>query len=135
MREGWPYFVCQDHAIAVYLQIENHVRFAVTSGLLTPGDALPSVRELAQRLGVNPNTVTKAYRDLELLGIVATRRGVGVRVTSNAVALCAEETRRAVLSRLSDAVAECVAAGIPKADVRQRVREALESGKYPYTGE
>jgi len=45
------------------------------------GDQLPSVRELSERLNVNPNTVAKAYRDLELMGLVAPRRGVGVRVT------------------------------------------------------
>jgi GntR family transcriptional regulator len=118
----------------VYLQIENHVRFAIASGFVKAGESLPSVRDLAQRLGVNPNTVTKAYRDLELLGIVATRRGVGVRVTPNAAALCAEETKRAVLERLSDATAECMAAGIPKTEIRQRVRESLDSGRYPYSG-
>ena len=47
-------------SVAVYVQIENHVQFAISSGKLKPGDQLPSVRELSERLEVNPNTVAKA---------------------------------------------------------------------------
>ena len=51
-------------SVAVYVQIENQVQFAIASGKLKPGDRLPSVRELSERIDVNPNTVAKAYRDL-----------------------------------------------------------------------
>src|SRR5689334_5145904 len=64
--------------VAVYIQIENHIQFAIASGKLKAGDQLPSVRELSERLNVNPNTVAKAYRDLEVMGLLYTRRGMGV---------------------------------------------------------
>ena len=67
-------------SVAVYQQIENHVRFAISAGRLKPSDQLPSVRELSERLKVNPNTVAKAYRDLEVMGLLYTRRGMGVYV-------------------------------------------------------
>ena len=67
-------------SVAVYVQIENHVQFAISSGKLKPGDQLPSVRELSERLEVNPNTVAKAYRDLEVMGLLYTRRGMCVFV-------------------------------------------------------
>ena len=56
-------------SVAVYVQIENQVQFAIASGKLKAGDQLPSVRELSERLEVNPNTVAKAYRDLEVMGL------------------------------------------------------------------
>ena len=54
-------------SVAVYVQIENHIQFAIASGKLKHSDQLPSVRELSERLEVNPNTVAKAYRDLSRL--------------------------------------------------------------------
>ena len=69
--------------VAVYLQIENHVQFAIASGELKPGDQLPSVRELSERLKINPNTVAKSYRDLEVMGYLYTRRGMGVFINKD----------------------------------------------------
>lgn len=134
MQGQWPYTVNFDHFIPVYEQIENHVRFAVASGALKPGDKLPSIRDLAETLEVNANTVTKAYRDLELMGILTTRRGVGVQITPNAHKVCGDHTRELVLNRLRDAAAECNAAGIPAKSVRQTLQEALNDGRMPYGG-
>ena len=120
--------------IAVYVQIENQVQFAVASGRLSPGDNLPSVRELSSALEVNPNTVTKAYRDLELLGLVKTRRGVGVTITRDAPERCAETIRRTALEHLRDAVGECLASGIPAHDIEASVSEAIAEGVRPYDG-
>ena len=66
--------------VAVYVQIEKHVQFDIASGRLKSGDQLPSVRDLSERLGINPNTVAKAYRDLEVMELLFTRRGMGVFV-------------------------------------------------------
>jgi DNA-binding transcriptional regulator YhcF (GntR family) len=67
-------------SIAVYQQIENHIQFAIVSGRLKPDERLPTARELSEKLELNPNTVAKAYRDLEVMGLVYTRRGMGVFV-------------------------------------------------------
>ncbi len=64
--------------VAVYEQIENHVQFAIASGRLKSGDQLPTVRALSEKLDINPNTVAKAYRDLEVMGLLYARRGMGV---------------------------------------------------------
>lgn len=104
-------------SVAVYLQIENHVQFAIASGRLSTGDQLPSVRELSERLSVNPNTVAKAYRDLEVMGLVYTRRGMGVFVNKGAEAKCREACRRGIITRLHEVVAEAKAAGMEVGEI------------------
>lgn len=63
--------------IPIYLQIGQQIKTAVASGALQPGDQLPSVRELALELTINPNTAAKAYQELEREGIITTIRGKG----------------------------------------------------------
>ena len=78
-------------SVAVYVQIENAVLFAVASGRLKAGDQLPSVIEASKKLKVNFNTVAKAYRDLMVMGIVYTRRGMGVFINKDAQVSAAVE--------------------------------------------
>lgn len=118
--------------IAVFVQIENQVQFAIASGKYKPGDTLPSVREMSGMLNVNPNTVTKAYRDLEVMKLVHTRRGVGVTVAEKAPKLCQDAMRQMVVEHLRDAVAECVATGLSAAEIRKVVSEAIDGGALPY---
>lgn len=76
-------------AVPVYSQIMNQIKHSISSGLLRSGDRLPSIRELAKELRVNPNTVVRAYRELEREGIVESRRGQGsfVRATQRVTSL------------------------------------------------
>jgi GntR family transcriptional regulator len=67
--------------VSPYLQIVHQVRQALRLGLLLEGDQLPTVKEVVARLAINPNTVLKAYRELEHAGLVAARPGVGTFVT------------------------------------------------------
>lgn len=121
-----------DSAVAVYVQIENLVQFAIASGKYKPKDVLPSVREMSETLGLNPNTITKAYRDLEIMGVVTTRRGVGVSVSDKAPKLCEARMRAMVAAHLREAVSECMAAGLAAPEVRRIVTDAIESGLKPY---
>jgi GntR family transcriptional regulator len=132
MAEDNPFVMNIESPVAVYTQIENQVQFAIASGRLKPGDALPSVRDMSQKLNVNPNTITKAYRDLELLHLVHTRRGVGVTVSEGAPDLCRESTAQMVREHLTDATAECVAAGVSIAEIRKVVAESISSKALPY---
>jgi GntR family transcriptional regulator len=66
--------------VATYLQIVQQVKHSLRLGLLEPGDQLPTVKEVVARLAINPNTVLKAYRDLEREGLVASRPGQGTFV-------------------------------------------------------
>lgn len=67
--------------VAPYQQLVQQVRRALRLGLLNEGDQLPTVKDVVGRLAINPNTVSKAYRELELAGLVAARPGVGTFVT------------------------------------------------------
>jgi len=133
-NDSVQFFVNIDSPIAVYVQIENQVQFAIAAGKLNPGDTLPSVREMSQTLNINPNTVTKAYRDLELMQLVHTRRGVGVTVAEKAPKLCRDSVRNMAKAHLMDSVAECIASGITPQDVRKVVSETIDSGRLPYQG-
>jgi GntR family transcriptional regulator len=66
--------------VATYMQLVQQVRQSLRTGLLEPGDQLPKVREVAESLAINPNTVLKAYRQLEIEGLVQGRPGVGTFV-------------------------------------------------------
>jgi GntR family transcriptional regulator len=132
MADKVSFSVNIESPIAVYVQIENQVQFAIASGRIKPGETLPSVREMSSMLNINPNTVTKAYRDLELLQLVHTRRGVGVTVAEKAPKIVRESTTAMVKSHLTDAVAENVAAGISAADIRKIVADTIDAKTAPY---
>lgn len=132
MDRSIRYSVNPDSPIAVYQQIENQIQFAIAAGKLEPHDALPSVNEMSVRLDVNPNTVTKAYRDLEIMGLVRARRGMGVSVTEQAPQLCAERILQPVREHLEEAVSECIACGIPPFEVREIVSRTIDVGSPPY---
>ena len=72
--------------IPVYRQIIHHVQAAVAAGRLAEGDQLPTIRALHEKLGVNPNTVAKAYRELEHLGVITAEQGSGCYVAPAAMA-------------------------------------------------
>lgn len=114
-------------SIAVYVQIENQVQFAIAAGKLKAGDQLPSVRELSERLEVNPNTVAKAYRDLEVMGLLYTRRGMGVFINKGVEVKCRENVRLRIIYRLHEVVSEAKAAGLSPSEVKQIVEESLKS--------
>jgi GntR family transcriptional regulator len=89
--------------VPVYLQIVHQFKYLVACGRLTPGDELPPIRTLAEQLLVNPNTVARAYRELESAGVVTTRRGAGTHV-SDAGSPMARRERLDILSRRIDAL-------------------------------
>ena len=132
MVEELTFVINHDSPIAVYAQLENQVQFAVASGRLKPGDKVPSVREMSTILDTNPNTVTKAYHDLELLQVVQTRRGVGVTITQGAPGLCRASMRALVNSHLTDAVAESRAAGLSREAIIKIVDKAINNKRRPY---
>ena len=114
-------------SVAVYVQIENQVQFAIAAGKLKPGDQLPSVRELSERLEVNPNTVAKAYRDLEVMGLLYTRRGMGVFINKGIEVKCREDVRRRIVGRLHEVAAESKAAGLSNAEIKDVIDLSLKS--------
>ncbi len=119
-------------SVAVYVQIENHIQFAVASGRLKSGDQLPSVRELSERLNVNPNTVAKAYRDLEVMGLLYTRRGMGVFINKGVEGKCREDCRKRIIGRLHEVVSEAKSAGMSEQDIKEVVEKSVQYEANPY---
>jgi len=70
----------KDNGIPIYLQIEEQIRLHIHGGTLEPGDPMPTVRELAVQLGINYNTVSRIYRDLQFAGVLVLKRGIGTFV-------------------------------------------------------
>ena len=118
--------------VAVFAQIENEVRFAVAAGALKPGDKLPTVRAVADKLNINPNTVAKAYRDLEIMGLVFTRRGMGVFIRDGIEDSCRADCRRELVEKMHEVVAEAKAAGMAEADIMNIARKCYASKASPY---
>ena len=103
--------------IPLYAQIAGRLRSAIAAGDLTPGTSLPSVRQLAGELRVNPATVVQAYRDLETDGFVEMRQGAGTFVREVATERRARERTRVARQLVRSLVAEAARAGVPLADL------------------
>jgi GntR family transcriptional regulator len=92
--------------VPICLQIVNQVKYLVAAQRLSPGEALPSVRKLAEQLTVNPNTVARAYRELETAGVLTTRRGAGVYVSEQGSPLARGEQIKILTERIDVLLAE-----------------------------
>ncbi len=92
--------VSSNDGVPIYLQIVNQVKYLVASGRLAPSEQLPPVRKLAEQLLVNPNTVARAYRELENAGVIVTRRGSGVFVSDSGSPLARREQNRILNERI-----------------------------------
>src|SRR5580700_4717214 len=92
--------------VPIYQQIVNQVKYLVASGRLTPGEELPPIRVLAERLLVNPNTVARAYRELESAGVVEKRRTAGTYVSDAGSPLARKERLRIITERVDALLAE-----------------------------
>jgi GntR family transcriptional regulator len=97
--------------VPTYLQLVQQVRQAIRLGLLRPGDQLPTVKEVVTSLTINPNTVLRAYRELDLEGLTEGRRGVGTFVAEAAAPLPQDDVK-ALRTALRKWVAAARAAGL-----------------------
>jgi GntR family transcriptional regulator len=109
----------------IFEQIAFAVKEAVARGDLGPGAQLPSVRELAQELSVNPNTVVRAYELLTRDGVVIRRQGAGCFITGRPSALSGKQRRRQMEDLVTRAVTEAFHLGFSADEVRAAVEEAL----------
>jgi GntR family transcriptional regulator len=96
--------ITANDGVPIYLQIVNQVKYLVASGRLAPGAEMPPIRVLAERLLINPNTVARAYRELETAGIVVKRRTAGTFVAEDASSPLARRERLKILSERIDAL-------------------------------
>ena len=86
--------------VPIYQQIVDQIRFRIVSGQLVPGDELPTIRGLAESARVNPNTVARAYRELEQEGLVEKRRTIGTFVAASSERLTLAQRRRLLMPHI-----------------------------------
>jgi GntR family transcriptional regulator len=106
----------------VYRQIMDQVRGGVASGLLAAGDQLPTVRQLAVDLEINPNTVVRAYRELEFGGLIETQQGTGTFISAQKMKRADAERERQLAQIVADCVSRAGAAGFTIEDLLEELR-------------
>jgi GntR family transcriptional regulator len=117
--------------VPIYRQIVNQIKYLIASGLLEPGDELTPIRTLALQLKVTPNTVVKAYSELEAAGVVHTRRGAGTYISEGRQHMARRERQRIIEHRIDALLAEAHHLNFSTEDIVRMIRErraAMESG-------
>src|ERR1700675_4075838 len=108
--------------VPVYRQIIDQVRGGIPSGALSIGDQLPTVRQLAVDLSINPNTVVRAYRELELGGLLETHQGTGTFISAQKLRGGEAERERQLAQIIADCVARAGAAGFTVEDLIEQLQ-------------
>ena len=111
--------------VPVYRQLIDQVRAGIASGSLTAGDQLPTVRQLAVDLAINPNTVMRAYRELELGGLLETHQGTGTFISDKKPEKKTVERERQLSQMAGEFAARAGAAGFTLEELMDRMRELL----------
>src|SRR5215210_4395648 len=115
--------------VPIYLQLMEQVKHGIETGALRPGEQLPSIRPLAEELVINPNTVAKAYRELEHAGLIELRQGAGAFVSDRAPNREDAERLKAAQALVAQGIERLRARGITDQEIR-RLIEAELSGMY-----
>jgi GntR family transcriptional regulator len=118
-------YIDTSNGIPIYEQIVRQVKFAIADGSLKVGENVPSVRDLASQLAVNPNTVARAYRDLQSLGLLLPIRGTGLAITSTAPKQCRKERLDLIRDRLELVLREAVMNGVSHEEIGRLVKSVL----------
>jgi len=116
-----PFQVDSASPVPIYEQIADQIVYAVATGDLVPGDEVLSVRQLSVQLTVNPNTVVRAYQQLELLGVLAAIRGQRMVIADDAPKLCRTRRKERLRERVDELVREAVSAGLTAEDLHQLI--------------
>ncbi len=112
--------------VPIFRQIVQQIKTAVAMGRLQPEEPLPSVRQLAVELAVNPNTVARAYLDLEIEGVIYKRQGAGTFVSGQGVEMSKQERRRVLSELFERALVEGVNFGMGERELRETFERVLE---------
>ena len=113
--------------VPIYLQIEAQIKNAVATGALKRGSALPPVRRVAENLGINPNTVARAYQNLEQNGILITAAGGGTHVADNGIGLLKSEKLRRLRPYARQIAVEGSQLRLSDQEILKTVQEELDS--------
>ena len=109
--------------VPIYRQIANQIRYMVASNLLQPGEEISPVRTLALALNVTPNTVVKAYDELQAAGVIFKRRGAGTYISDEQSPLADRERRRIIEARIDALLAEAHQLDFSAQDLLELIRD------------
>jgi DNA-binding transcriptional regulator YhcF (GntR family) len=116
----------ENSGVPVYRQIMDQVRGGIAIGALRPGDQLPTVRQLAVDLAINPNTVVRAYRELELGGLLDSNQGTGTFIREQKIEGGQQERARQLTQIVRECVARAGAAGFTVQELMDELREVAQ---------
>jgi len=119
--------ISSNDGVPIYLQIVNQVKYLVASGRLAEGEEMPPIRALAEQLLINPNTVARAYLELERAGLVAKRQGAGTYIAAAESVLPRREKLKVLAKRLDPLLAEAAQLDLPLEEVIELLRERHEA--------
>ena len=115
----------ESNGVAIYEQIVRQVKFAIAEQTLRPGQLLPSVRGLSHQLAINPNTVARAYLQLQADGVLESLRGRGLAVCNGATAQCHEFRQSLMADRIGMVLSEALHGGLTSQEIRSIVDSKL----------
>lgn len=121
------HFLIDAHnGIAIYDQIARQLKFAIARDVIQSGEMVPSVRELSKKLAVNPNTVARAYRDLQNDGVLSPIRGTGLQITADAKSICRTDRESLIQERLRSVLQEAYQSGLSTSAIRESVNQLVQ---------
>jgi GntR family transcriptional regulator len=109
--------------VPIYRQIVNQIKYAVATGAVVAGQELPPIRILAERLSVTPNTIVKAYDELEGEGVVVKRRGAGTYISDEQAPLARKEQRQILSERIDGLLAEACRFGFTLDEIDELIEK------------
>src|SRR5215813_5043666 len=121
-RAGFGFRLDPHSGVPVYRQIIDQVLAGIASSSLAAGDQLPTVRQVAVDLAINPNTVVRAYRELEIRGVIETQQGMGTFVAQKKIKQDEVERQRHLTQLVTDFVARAGAAGFSVGDLVEQLQ-------------
>jgi GntR family transcriptional regulator len=124
---GFQFVIDLHTGVPVYRQLIDQVRGGIASGSLAAGDQLPTVRQLAVDLAINPNTVMRAYRELELGGLLETHQGTGTFIANKKIERKSAERERQLVQMAGEVAARAGATGFTVEELIERLRDLLPS--------
>ena len=127
-RKAFPFSLDPRSGVPVYRQIIDQVTGGIAAGALAPGDQLPTVRQLAVDLSINPNTVIRAYRELEIRGVLETEQGTGTFISNQKMRLDEAERQRSLNQLIGDFMARAGSAGFTAEELIEQLQAMQSDG-------
>jgi GntR family transcriptional regulator len=129
VRRSFTFRLDMQSGVPLYRQLIDQVQAAIAGGLLVPGDQLPTVRQVAVDLEINPNTVMRAYREMEIRGILDTQQGTGTFVAQQSIDRDAIEHSRGLEQLVEEFAARAGAGGFNLEELMTALRDRVAEGK------